>query len=48
MCRPSDSHWRTVNQAGKPRLHRAVTGTADSFEAAKAAALHVAETELQS
>jgi len=41
--------WTVQRHKGKNALPDLVaSGTADSFEAAKAAALHVAETELRS
>ena len=41
--------WKVQRQMDKNALPDLVaSGTADSFEAAKAAALHVAETELRS
>jgi hypothetical protein len=41
--------WKIQRRMGKNALpDLAASGTADSFEAAKAAALHVATTELQS
>jgi hypothetical protein len=40
--------WKVQRRMGGNALpDLAASGTADSFEAAKAAALHVAETELQ-
>ncbi len=41
--------WKIQRRMGKNALPElAASGTADSFEAAKAAALHIAMTELQS